>query len=91
MIEFARCNMAYEFILLSALIHPERDKMSGSHAVVRTAGEKEKKHRKRSKNVHPSPASPILSAPLSPIVQPVYNQLRRQRGGCKYYPLLTYK
>lgn len=45
MIEFGRCNMAYEFSPLSALIHPERDKMSGSHAVVHTAGEKRKKNK----------------------------------------------
>lgn len=46
MIEFGGCNMAYEFSLLSALIHPERVKMSSSHAVVRTAGIKEKRKEK---------------------------------------------
>lgn len=87
---FGRFNMAYEFSLLSAPIHPERDEMSGSHAVVRTAGEKKEKIFK--KNVrHPLPTSPVHSALFFPIVQPLYNQLRLQQGGCKYYPLLTYK
>lgn len=64
MIEFGRCNMAYEFSPLSVLIHPERDKMSGSHAVVHTAGEKRKKKIGKDPKTFDTPRPPPPSSRL---------------------------
>lgn len=49
-IEWGRCNMAYEFSLLSELLHPEREETSSSHAAVQTPGKKKRRSKKRSKN-----------------------------------------